>query len=89
MPVSKEIKELPLIVSPFAQDADSQVEDLFVKADEFWTKKKSTLKAANENNLDVMNKLLSILTKSYENHKNIEDFQSPSNIKEYQTFCGT
>ena len=52
-------------------------------------KVEEALKAANENNLDVMNKLLSILTKSYENHKNIEDFQSPSNIKEYQTFCGT
>ena len=52
-------------------------------------KVEEALKAADENNLDVMNKLLSILTKSYENHKNIEDFQSPSNIKEYQTFCGT
>ena len=52
-------------------------------------KVEEALKAANENNLDVMNKLLSILTKSYENNKNIEDFQSPSNIKEYQTFCGT
>ena len=52
-------------------------------------KVEEALKAANENNLEVMNKLLSILTKSYENHKNIEDFQSPSNIKEYQTFCGT
>jgi len=52
-------------------------------------KVEEALKAADENNLDVMNKLLSILTKSYENNKNIEDFQSPSNIKEYQTFCGT
>ena len=52
-------------------------------------KVEEALKAANENNLDVMNKLLSILTKSYENHKNIQDFQSPSNIKEYKTFCGT
>ncbi len=52
-------------------------------------KVEEALKAAEENNIDVMNKLLSILTKSYENHKNIEDFQSPSNIKEYKTFCGT
>ena len=52
-------------------------------------KVEEALKAANENNLEVMNKLLSILTKSYENQKNIEDFQSPSNTKEYQTFCGT
>ncbi len=52
-------------------------------------KVEEALKAANENNLKVMNKLLSILTKSYENQKNIEDFQSPSNTKEYQTFCGT
>jgi len=52
-------------------------------------KVEEALKEANENNLEVMNKLLSILTKSYENQKNIEDFQSPSNTKEYQTFCGT
>ena len=47
------------------------------------------LKAANENNIEPMNKLLSILSKPYENQKNIEHFQSPSNDKEYQTFCGT
>ena len=52
-------------------------------------KVEEALKEANENNLEVMNRLLSILTKSYENQKNIEDFQSPSNTKEYQTFCGT
>ena len=52
-------------------------------------KVEEALKEANENNLEVMNKLLSILTKSYEDQKNIEDFQSPSNTKEYQTFCGT
>tara|TARA_B100000029_G_scaffold476072_1_gene519903 strand:+ start:133 stop:1578 length:1446 start_codon:yes stop_codon:yes gene_type:complete len=52
-------------------------------------KVEEALEAANENNLEIMNKLLSILTKSYENQKNIEDFQSPSNFKEYQTFCGT
>ena len=47
------------------------------------------LKAANENNIELMNKLLSILKKPYENQNNIEDFQSPSDNKEYQTFCGT
>jgi len=52
-------------------------------------KVEEALKAANENNLEVMNKLLSVLSKSYENQKNIEEFQSPSNVKEYQTFCGT
>ncbi len=52
-------------------------------------KVEEALEAADENNLEVMNKLLSILNKSYDNQKNIEDFQSPSKIKEYQTFCGT
>ena len=52
-------------------------------------KVEEALKAANENNIEPMNKLLSILSKPYENQKNIEHFQSPSNDKEYQTFCGT
>jgi uncharacterized protein YdiU (UPF0061 family) len=52
-------------------------------------KVEEALKAANENNIEPMNKLLSILSKPYENQSNIEDFQSPSNNKEYQTFCGT
>ena len=52
-------------------------------------KVEEVLKAANENNIELMNKLLSILKKPYENQNNIEDFQSPSDNKEYQTFCGT
>ncbi len=52
-------------------------------------KVEEALKATNENNIEPMNKLLSILNKPYENQSNIEDFQSPSNDKEYQTFCGT
>ena len=52
-------------------------------------KVEEALKAANENNIELMNKLLSILKKPYENQNNIEDFQSPSDNKEYQTFCGT
>ena len=43
----------------------------------------------NENNIELIDKLLSILKKPYENQSNIEDFQSPSDNKEYQTFCGT
>ena len=52
-------------------------------------KVEEALKATNENNIEIMNKLLSILSKPYENQKNIKDYQSPSNDKEYQTFCGT
>ena len=44
---------------------------------------------ANNNNLDVMNKLLSVLNKPYANQKDIEKYKSPSGNKEYQTFCGT
>ena len=52
-------------------------------------KVEEALKAANENNIEPMNKLLSILNNPYETQSNIEDFQSPSSDKEYQTFCGT
>ena len=36
-----------------------------------------------------MNKLLSVLDKPYGDQKDIEEYQSPSDNKEYQTFCGT
>ena len=49
----------------------------------------SQLNAANEDNFEVMNKLLNILNKPYRNQKNIENYQSLSTDKEYQTFCGT
>ena len=52
-------------------------------------KVEEALAAANENNIDVINELLSILIKPFDNQKNIEDYQSPSTDKEYQTFCGT
>ena len=52
-------------------------------------KVEEALKAASENSLEPMNKLLSILSNPYETQSNIEDFQSPSSDKEYQTFCGT
>jgi len=49
------------------------------------------LTAANNSNLEVMNKLLTVLKKPYDNQNNIIDFQSPapSDSKKYQTFCGT
>ena len=48
------------------------------------------LSAANVNNFEIMNKLLSVLEKPYEYHKYISDFQSSSlDNKKYVTFCGT
>ena len=52
-------------------------------------KVEEALNAANEDNFEVMNKLLNILNKPYRNQKNIENYQSLSADKEYQTFCGT
>ena len=52
-------------------------------------KVEEALEAANNNNLKVMNDLLSILKKPYSKQKNIENYQLPSNIQDYQTFCGT
>ena len=48
------------------------------------------LKAAEQNNLKPMNKILDILNKPYNEQKNIDDYQSPSILDEkYLTFCGT
>jgi uncharacterized protein YdiU (UPF0061 family) len=49
------------------------------------------LTAANNGDLEVMNNLLTVLKKPYENQNSIIDFQSPapSIDKAYQTFCGT
>ena len=44
---------------------------------------------ANENNLDNLNKLLSVLEKPYDDLQNINEFQSPSSNNNYQTYCGT
>ena len=52
-------------------------------------KVEEALTSANEGNLEVMNKLLSILNKPYENQKDIKEYQSPTSKKGYQTFCGT
>ena len=52
-------------------------------------KVEEALTSANDDDLKVMNKLLSVLDKPYSNQKDIEEYQSPSGNKEYQTFCGT
>ena len=52
-------------------------------------KVEEALTSANDDDLKVMNKLLSVLDKPYGDQKDIEEFQSPSDNKEYQTFCGT
>jgi uncharacterized protein YdiU (UPF0061 family) len=54
-------------------------------------KVEEALTAANNGDLEVMNKLLTVLKKPYENQNSIIDFQSPapSSDKSYQTFCGT
>ena len=52
-------------------------------------KVEEALNAANEDNTEVINKLLNVLSKPYSNQKNIENYQSLSTDKEYQTFCGT
>ena len=54
-------------------------------------KVEEALAAANDGNLEVMNKLLTVLEKPYENQNDITDFQSPAPLsdKNYQTFCGT
>ena len=52
-------------------------------------KVEEALASANDNDLKVMNKLLSVLDKPYGIQKGIKEYQSPSGNKEYQTFCGT
>ena len=52
-------------------------------------KVEEALEAANNNDLNLINKLLSILNKPYDNQNDIYDYQSPSSNSEYQTFCGT
>ena len=52
-------------------------------------KVEEALTSANDDDLEVMNKLLSVLDKPYGNQKDIEEYQSPSDNKDYQTFCGT
>jgi uncharacterized protein YdiU (UPF0061 family) len=52
-------------------------------------KVEEALKAANEDNLEVMNKMLSKFDNPYNEQKDIEDYQLPSLDDNYQTFCGT
>ena len=48
------------------------------------------LKAAEQNNIEPMNKILDILDKPYDEQKEMIDYQSPSKLADkYQTFCGT
>ena len=52
-------------------------------------KVEEALKAANEDDLEIMNRLLSKLDNPYDEQKGIDDYQSPSSDESYQTFCGT
>ena len=52
-------------------------------------KVEEALKSADGGDLKIMNKLLSILDKPYDIKENIQEYQSPSNDINYQTFCGT
>ena len=52
-------------------------------------KVEEALKAANKDNLEVMNKLLSKFDNPYGEQKGIEDYQLPLLDDNYQTFCGT
>lgn len=52
-------------------------------------KVEEALEAANNNDMSLANKLLSILNKPYVNQNDAENYQSPSSNNEYQTFCGT
>ena len=52
-------------------------------------KVEEALKAANKDNLEVMNKLLSKFNNPYGEQKGVEDYQLPSIDDNYQTFCGT
>jgi serine/tyrosine/threonine adenylyltransferase len=54
-------------------------------------KVEEALAAANDGNLEIMNKLLTVLEKPYTKQNDITDFQLPAPLsnKNYQTFCGT
>ena len=52
-------------------------------------KVEEALNSANEGNLEILNKLLSVLNKPYSFQDTIEDYHLPSTNNEYQTFCGT
>jgi len=54
-------------------------------------KVEEALTAANDNDLNLLKKLIKILNNPYQNQKNISDYQIPISPSEqkYKTFCGT
>ena len=52
-------------------------------------KVEEALDAANKGDLEIFNRLLSVLNNPYNVNKAIEDYQLPSSNNKYQTFCGT
>ena len=52
-------------------------------------KVEDALEAANNNDMGLTKKLLSILNKPYDNQNDIDDYQSPSSNSEYLSFCVT
>jgi|TARA_B110001452_G_scaffold153049_1_gene127356 uncharacterized protein YdiU (UPF0061 family) len=54
-------------------------------------KVEEALTAANDNDLNLLKKLIKILNNPYQNQKNISDYQIPVSPSEqkYKTFCGT
>ena len=53
-------------------------------------KVEEALEAAEQNDLEPINKILEILKNPYDNRDEINDYRSPSKSNEkYQTFCGT
>jgi uncharacterized protein YdiU (UPF0061 family) len=52
-------------------------------------KVEEALDAANKGDLEIFNRLLSVLNNPYNINKAIEDYQLPSSNNKYQTFCGT
>jgi uncharacterized protein YdiU (UPF0061 family) len=52
-------------------------------------KVEEALNSVNEGNLEILNKLLSVLKKPYSSQETIGDYQLPSTNNSYQTFCGT
>jgi len=73
---SKKCKELMRSNNPLVIPRNHKIEE--------------ALEAAEQNNLEPMNKILEILNKPYNEQKDIADYQSPSiSDEKYQTFCGT
>jgi len=52
-------------------------------------KVEEALKAANNDDFKILKKLLTIVTKPYFHQDGIENYQLPSQISNYKTFCGT